>query len=138
MQLLPTTAREVAATTGAPAPDQEALSDPRTNIGLGATLLARLLDRHDGAVFKALAGYNAGDDAVAKWEHRYGSRPSDEFVELISYRETRHYVKAVLGNYRAYRQLYAPSPSATSAGSPPKAPLDMMTMTSPGLAEPTR
>ena len=31
---------------------------------------------------------------------------TDEFVETISYRETRHYVKQVLGNYRRYRRLY--------------------------------
>ena len=33
----------------------------------------------------------------------------DEFVELISYRETRDYVKSVLSNYRRYKQLYAAS-----------------------------
>ena len=30
----------------------------------------------------------------------------DEFVERISYRETRDYVKAVLRNYRTYLLLY--------------------------------
>ena len=80
----------------------------------------------------------AGEDAVGRWEKRYGGRPDDEFVELISYRETREYVKAVIQHYEIYRQLYAPSASATSLGNPPKEPLDMMTMTSPDRAEATR
>ena len=86
-----------------------------------------------------LAAYNAGPNAVAKWEARYAGREPDEFVELISYRETRDYVKAVLRNLRAYRQLYAaPSASTSSVGSPPNAPFDMMTITSPAFADDTR
>jgi soluble lytic murein transglycosylase len=143
MQLLPGTAREVAAARGMPAPDQPALHRVEPNVTLGTALLRRLLDRYSGSKVRALAAYNAGEDAVAKWDRRYGTRPDDEFVELISYRETRDYVKSVLGHYEVYRQLYAaggdePSPEATSDGSPPNAPLDMMTMTSPGWAEDTR
>ena len=55
----------------------------------------------------------ADPKAVARWETRSGDRSGDEYVELISYRETRKYVKAVLENYRIYRQLYgsnAPPP----------------------------
>ena len=45
------------------------------------------------------------------------------------------YVKSVLRNYRLYRLFYAaPSPDATSAGSPPNAPFDMIAMTSPARA----
>jgi soluble lytic murein transglycosylase len=143
MQLLPGTAREVAATRGMAAPDRPTLHRVEPNVMLGTALLRRLLDRYSGSTVRALAAYNAGEDAVAKWDHRYGTRPDDEFVELISYRETRDYVKSVLGHYEVYRQLYAagdeePRPDATSEGSPPKAPLDMMTMTSPGWAEDTR
>jgi hypothetical protein len=100
--------------------------------------LRRLLDRYGGSNAKALAAYNAGEDAVAKWERRYGPRPDDEFTELISYRETRDYVKLVLQNLQVYRQLYAASPFATSPGSPPNAPLDMVTTTSPGALVATR
>jgi soluble lytic murein transglycosylase len=142
MQLLPTTARELAEAAGRPVPDRSALHRVTTNIDLGTSLLRRLLDRYGGSRVKALAAYNAGERAVAKWERRYAGRPEDEFVELISYRETRDYVKAVLTHYEVYRQLYAserePSPSATSRGSPPNEPLDMITMTSPARAESRR
>ncbi|MGH7894127.1 MAG: lytic transglycosylase domain-containing protein, partial [Candidatus Binatia bacterium] len=138
MQLLPRTARIVADEAGVPPTDARTLSVVPTNVRLGTTLLRRLLDRYDGSRVKALAAYNAGEDAVAKWERRYGPRPDDEFAELISFRETRDYVKLVLQNLQIYRQLYAASPLATSFGSPPKAPFDMMTTTSPGAVVATR
>jgi soluble lytic murein transglycosylase len=144
MQLLPRTAHDLLLGLGRPATRPNvvrALHSPATNVELGVRLLARLLDRYGGSREKALAAYNAGEDAVTKWEQRYGGRAPDEFVELISYRETRDYVRAVLRNHRIYRRLYAATPasaSARSAGSPPKAPFDMTTMTSDGRAEPTR
>src|SRR5262249_60295352 len=90
-----------------------------------------------GSGARALAAYNAGDAVVAKWEARYGARPEDEFVELISFRETRSYVRLVLRNWAVYTALYAASPSARSFGNPPKAPFDMITMTSPARAHPS-
>lgn len=138
MQLMPSTARELRRSSGAPAVEKAELFDPAVNVELGTALLARLLQRYDGSRTKALAAYNAGQDAVAKWERRYSTREQDEFVELISYRETRDYVKAVLRNYRLYRRLYAPSDSATSAGNPPNAPFDITTITSPGRLDAIR
>ena len=139
MQLLPATARHLASADGTSPPAELALEDVETNIDLGTRLLARLLRQFRGSLVKALAAYNGGEEAVAKWERRYPGREADEFVELISFRETRDYVKAVLRNYRAYRHLYAaPTPATTSAGSPPKAPFDMMAMTSPARVVATR
>jgi soluble lytic murein transglycosylase len=135
MQLMPATARRVAGSNDAAL----RLEDPSNNVQLGVALLAQLLERYGGSLVKALAAYNGGEDAVAKWERRYAGRQPDEFVELISFRETRDYVKAVLRNHRLYRRLYAaPSASASSAGSPPKAPFDMTTMTSSARAVATR
>mgnify|MGYP001107687809 CR=1 FL=1 len=81
------------------------MTDPRLNVELGTRYLRQLLDRY-GELPKALAAYNAGEDAVAKWDARAPASASDEFVERISFRETRNYVKSVLGNYRRYRRLY--------------------------------
>lgn len=105
MQLLPSTAERVAQQLGRPAaPD---LFEPETNIALGVAYLDALLQRYGGDPLKALAAYNGGEDAVAKWERRNGHREPDEFVESITYRETRDYVKRVLANYRRYHQQYA-------------------------------
>ncbi len=148
MQLLIPTASQVA---GRPI-EAGALFEPTTNITLGTRYLRQLLDRFDGNLAKALAAYNGGEDAVAKWERRAPGVATDEFVETISYRETRHYVKQVLGNYRRYRRLYgAPgevralersalerydagdksSAASSLPPSPPKPPFDMSTTTSP-------
>ena len=70
----------------------------------------QMLDRFDGRAILAIAAYNAGPQAVDRWLALSGERPGDEFVERISYRETRDYVKAVLRNYRAYRALYGRGP----------------------------
>jgi soluble lytic murein transglycosylase len=110
MQLLPSTAKRVAASIGVPPPaNTQALHHPPLNVELGTALLASLLEQYGGSRVKVLAAYNAGEDAVAKWERRYAGRDTDEFVELISYRETRDYVKTVLSNYRRYKRLYAAS-----------------------------
>jgi soluble lytic murein transglycosylase-like protein len=57
--------------------------DPRQNILGGSQYLRDLLDRHHGNVDLAVASYNAGPGAVA----RYRGIPP--------YRETRNYVKTV-------------------------------------------
>jgi len=102
MQLLVRTASRVAESPVSAV----SLTDPATNIRLGAHYLRQLLDRYAGDLVKALAAYNAGEDAVTKWEARAPGADADEFAETISFRETRHYVKAVLANYRHYRRLY--------------------------------
>jgi soluble lytic murein transglycosylase len=102
MQLL---VRTAVRTAGTPVTAAE-LTDPALNVRLGTRHLRELLDRFDGNLVKALAAYNAGEDAVVKWEARSGVSEDDEFVEDISFRETRKYVKTVLGNYRRYRRLY--------------------------------
>jgi soluble lytic murein transglycosylase-like protein len=65
--------------------------DPAENIRLGTAILADNLRRYGGRVDLALAGYNAGNGAVAK----YGGIPP--------YRETRDHVFRVLLRYELYR-----------------------------------
>jgi soluble lytic murein transglycosylase-like protein len=79
MQLMPDTARELR------------VQDPwdvEQNIRAGAEYLRQLVDRFQGRLHHALAGYNAGPGAVERWR---GIPP---------YRETRDYVQRVLGLYR--------------------------------------
>lgn len=105
MQLLPRTAARL---TDAPLDGGRALFDPGLNVRLGTTYLRGLLDRYRGSVVLALAAYNAGEAAADKWLARFGHLQADEFIENVSFRETRGYVKLVLRNYRTYRRLYAP------------------------------
>lgn len=63
--------------------------DPAQNLRGGMAYLRWLLDHFDGNVTLALAGYNAGENAVA----RYGGVPP--------FKETRNYVKKIRRLYRA-------------------------------------
>jgi soluble lytic murein transglycosylase-like protein len=113
MQLLPKTAARVAQL---PAGEGLRLTDPEVNIALGTSYLRQLLSRYGNNIIMALAGYNAGEKAVDKWRARSPDVEADEFVENISYRETRNYVKKVLRNYRTYLRLYETSPREISFG----------------------
>lgn len=106
MQLLPATAARLAREAGQTDFRPEFLFDADENVRFGTTYLADLLTRYQGNTARALAAYNAGEAAVDKWQARYGDLEDDEFVESISYRETRSYVKRVLQHWRIYRALY--------------------------------
>jgi soluble lytic murein transglycosylase-like protein/Tfp pilus assembly protein PilF len=116
MQLLPETAERIAREIGRPSVGD--LYEPQTNVALGVAYLDRLVRRYGGDTLKAIAAYNGGENAVAKWEGRFGDLEPDEFVESITYRETREYVKKVLANYRRYREQYG-APSAASLAPTP-------------------
>jgi SLT domain-containing protein len=75
MQLMPRTAAHLGASD---------LFDPEQNIFAGVKYLSILLDRFDGNVALAVAGYNAGPNAVGRYRGR-----------IPPYRETRGYVKRV-------------------------------------------
>ena len=116
MQLLHETARNEASLMGLPAPEARQLFDPELNIRLGVHHLKGLLEHHAHSEAKALAAYNAGKEAVERWTRNSASTEDVEFVERISYRETRRYVKAVLRNYHAYRKLYGAVPPKEAPG----------------------
>ena len=61
-----------------------------------------LLERYQGNLIAALAGYNAGPHKVDRWL-KDAPVAYDQFIESIPYRETRDYVKAVL----AYRVIFS-------------------------------
>ncbi len=103
MQLLPETAARL---THASSVSPASLVDPDFNVQAGTAYLRQLLDLYHDNLFMAVAAYNAGENAVDKWRTRYANLAADEFVESISFRETRNYVKLVLRNYRTYRRLY--------------------------------
>jgi soluble lytic murein transglycosylase-like protein len=84
-------------------------SDPAQAIDGGAKYLKQQLDRFGGDASKALAAYNAGPGAVAK----YGGVPP--------YAETQNYVKSVLAFADQYRGSATTSSTSSSASSLPLA-----------------
>ena len=105
-QLMLPTAKQVAARLHLARPSRGDLMQPSLNIRLGAQYLGELVRRYDGEVPLALAAYNAGAGAVARWQEALPGVPLDEFVEQIPVEETRGYVKRVLRSYAAYATLY--------------------------------
>ena len=77
MQLMPATARGLAADP----------RDPAQNIDAGARLLRDLLIKYDGDVVKALSAHNAGAGAV------------DRYRGMPPYAETQNYVNKVIRTY---------------------------------------
>ena len=95
MQLEPATARSTAHYYKRPMPALTDLFDPYINTALGAARLRMLLDEFDGQVPVALAGYNAGPNAVMRWLPQEAI-DSDIWIENIPYNETRGYVQRIL------------------------------------------
>lgn len=98
MQLMPATATDV---------DSEIslndLRQPEHNIRIGTQYLKKLLNRFNGNVVLALAGYNAGPLAVDRWLKDFPpDRGMFDFIESIPYKETREYVGAIVRNYYWY------------------------------------
>lgn len=107
-QLMPATAAEVAAKLKLERPSTARLLDPDLNIRLGGRYLSDLLTRARGTTQFALAGYNAGEGAVARWRRQLGDEDLAAWVEQIPVQETRGYVRRVLRSFAAYKLLYDP------------------------------
>lgn len=104
LQLLPITAERLSAELGEPF-ERSRLTEPATNLRLGAQYLKKLLQLFDGNVALAVASYNAGPVAVRRWLENASTLPLDVFVARIPYGETQEYVERVIGNYARYRYL---------------------------------
>jgi len=96
MQLLPGTAKQLAAAEGVSYSGANDLFDPDTNIKLGTLYLGKVAARFDGSPWLGSAAYNAGPAAVDKWVNARDSLDPDFFIETIPYKETREYVSRVL------------------------------------------
>jgi soluble lytic murein transglycosylase len=109
LQMIPPTSARVAEKAGqAFYPDL--LYDPEVNIRLGALYIGALYKKFGGEVPLAAGAYNAGPRAMARWCTQHAGHPTDEFVELVAFAQTREYVKRVTSLYAKYRFLYAPAP----------------------------
>ena len=105
-QVMPATGAWIADQVGQPSYNLSAAND---NLHFGAFYLDYTHRRYQDNSMLAIASYNAGPGNVAQWTQRYSVADPDLFVEQIPFPETRKYVKAVLGNYWNYLQIYAPN-----------------------------
>lgn len=123
MQLMPRTAAETARKEKLPRPRKKDLTRPDLNVRLGAAYLSRLVKGYGGDYFRAVAAYNAGESAVARWWEGAGGDHA-AYLERVSYRETRLYLRRVFLNLLQYYRIYRPEmfaryfPTAPTGGPP--------------------
>ncbi|MBM3699608.1 MAG: tetratricopeptide repeat protein [Actinobacteria bacterium] len=106
MQVMPATGKEIANALGIKNFSDNMLYDPETSIKMGAYYLARQLESFGQSKYYACGAYNGGPGAMNRWINNFGDRDIDEFIEHITYEETRNYVKKVMGSYYFYKMLY--------------------------------
>jgi soluble lytic murein transglycosylase len=105
MQLMPTTASEVARWEAMPSFQPMELFVPEVNVKLGSRYLKHLHELFQGNSMLAVGSYNGGPNAVKRWLS-VAQKDPDWFVESIPYEQTRTYIKKVFTSYWNYRQLY--------------------------------
>lgn len=96
MQLMPATGRQTAREIKLPYKGLKTLTDPRSNIKLGATYLGKMHKRFDGHAAVATAAYNAGPLRVSRWLPEDKQIDARIWIETIPFNETRDYVRRVL------------------------------------------
>ncbi len=89
MQMIPATAKRF---------NCDNAYDPQANVAAGAKYLRWLLERFDGDVTLALAGYNAGEGSV------------DKYNGIPPFNETQNYVRVIIAHYgQTYHPLLTPT-----------------------------
>lgn len=106
MQLMPDTAEWIAGQMGDKNYSVESLHEPDRNIRYGTWYLAELQREFKGNDVLALAAYNAGRGNVKAWMEENNWSYSFHDIDAIPYKETRDYVRQVLGDRKKYRELY--------------------------------
>lgn len=128
MQLMPGTARDMAAELGLPFSEARLNSDAAYNQRLGSAYLSKLLERYDGHQALALAAYNAGPGKVDEWLQQHGDPRAGEidtasWVQKIPYAETRDYTRNILQDLQAATARQAEPPAQRAALNSAAAPV---------------
>jgi len=112
MQLMPETAKLVAKDIGIPYDKAKLSSDIKYNVRLGSHYIKKMIDRFDGSEMLAIASYNAGPNATQRWINEFYDPRKEkdldkvvDWIELITYSETRNYVQRIMENLIVYKYL---------------------------------
>lgn len=105
MQVMPKTAKSIGRRAKGGRAHAARYTRPDSNIWLGTWYLRQLLDRYHGQLALAVGAYNAGPGAMDRWLDAHHGKAMDEFIEALSYRETRRYIRRVIETYQTYRRL---------------------------------
>jgi peptidoglycan lytic transglycosylase len=127
MQIMPATGKQIAGGLKESGYSKSLLENPETNIRFGTYYLSGRLKQFGGTgdnkeawlktVTRSLAAYNAGPTRSERWSKRTDGLglPAAAFVEEIPIKETREYVKRILGFYLVYLTSYPRDTSTVDA-----------------------
>jgi soluble lytic murein transglycosylase-like protein len=107
MGVMPGTADLVERRRGGSPADRSTLNSPQVNMAYGQAYLTQLAQQANtgGLLPKVIAAYNAGPNAVARWNLApHADADPLLYIESIPYAETRGYVTTVLRNYWMYER----------------------------------
>jgi len=105
-QVIPSTAAEIARQLQRVGFDPDNLFRPYESIAFGARYLNGQIEGMAGRPLLALAAYNAGSGNALRWAGQDRQVDPDDFVESITFQETRTYVRSIYEIYAHYRDLY--------------------------------
>ncbi len=108
MQLMPATAKSVAAKLKVPFSPVRLLHDQGYNAQLGQAFMGNVLNDFSGSYLLAVAAYNAGQGRVHQWlrdigDPRDGHMEAVDWIERVPFGETRVYIQRVLEALQIYR-----------------------------------
>lgn len=108
MQVLPGTAKLMAAELGKSFDAGKLTSDPAYNVTMGSAYLAEMVEEFGPSIALIASGYNAGPGRPRRWIGEFGDpRRADvdvvDWVETIPFAETRTYVMRVAEGVVIYR-----------------------------------
>jgi soluble lytic murein transglycosylase len=132
MQVVPVTFELLSRQLGREDLKIEDLHRPEIGIEMGMTYLRSLGERYGGRPEVVLAAYNAGPENAERWLEQVRGDDLLDYLAVISFKETRDYVRIVMNNWRIYHELYRgsepprrmltdleqPEQHASAAGSP--------------------
>lgn len=105
MQLLNSTAEEVANKLKIEYNNENTLLNPENNIQMGVKYFSELYDIY-GNIELAICAYNAGIGNVNSWISKGIVKSDGSDIENVPINETNNYVRKVLKNYRIYKEIY--------------------------------
>ena len=106
MQLVESTAKEIAEKNLNMSFSKETLYNPEYNIKIGTAYYAKLLEKYNRNTGVALAAYNAGIGKVDTWIKDGIIKEDGSDLENIPYKETNNYVRKILRDYNIYKKIY--------------------------------
>jgi soluble lytic murein transglycosylase len=112
MQLTPAAARVNAKRAGIAYRPNALTTDVTYNMQLGMTEFSSYLSNWGNSVIVSAAAYNAGEGNAKRWIQAFGDPRSPatdpvDWIECITYGETRNYVQRIVENLQVYRARIA-------------------------------